>query len=329
MKTHYEQLMKTVAALGRIARGEVSDVRSLAATVIDQLGPIEPVAQDEQVDLMGVKSNGETVLLGKVAMPLRMKAKDMIRELIGHGDFDDDGSDQAMWLYALEDFAKWLDARRAALPAKQEAPAPVAASVDTLEFWEVADNYRCATTSGTVLFPPTMLEMKRALVAHINAWGDAREAAGCEKGSMSQAVGYAESMKQMEAQTRRFAEENQRLKEAALARPAPAGEPVATVYHLAIDGDMSVYDIRVKPVPGLSKIELGDKLYTIPPDMLPFVRAVAENWRVPYAGACYCKYCDVRQDYSKVEHNPSCIVLRAQAVMKGRPGELAPVAKEE
>lgn len=67
----------------------------------------------EKVDLMGVKPNGETVLLGKVAMPPEMKAKDMIRELIGHGDFDDDGSDHSMWLYAFMQFAKWIEERRA------------------------------------------------------------------------------------------------------------------------------------------------------------------------------------------------------------------------
>ena len=69
---------------------------------------------DDQVDLMGVKPNGETVLLGRVTMPPEMKAKDMIRELIGHGDFDDDGSDHSMWLYSFMQFAKWLEENKAA-----------------------------------------------------------------------------------------------------------------------------------------------------------------------------------------------------------------------
>lgn len=65
-------------------------------------------AIQDLVDLFGVKPNGETVLIDRVPMPPSMKAKEIIRELIGMGDFDDDGSDHAMWLYAMQQYGTYL-----------------------------------------------------------------------------------------------------------------------------------------------------------------------------------------------------------------------------
>lgn len=78
----------------------------LAADIEAEFGKSE-----ELIDVFGVKPNGETVLIGKAPITPRMKAQDLIRELIGYGDFDDDDSEHAMWLYTFEQFQKFVENR--------------------------------------------------------------------------------------------------------------------------------------------------------------------------------------------------------------------------
>lgn len=78
----------------------------LAADINAEFG-----TQEELIDVFGVKPNGETVLIGKAPIPPLMKAKDLIRDVIGHGDFEDEDSEHAMWLYAFEQYAKFFEQR--------------------------------------------------------------------------------------------------------------------------------------------------------------------------------------------------------------------------
>lgn len=55
----------------------------------------------EHVDLLGIRADGSAVNLGKVAMPARMKAREIVRNYIGEpgnpdDDFDDSEATQAL-----------------------------------------------------------------------------------------------------------------------------------------------------------------------------------------------------------------------------------------
>lgn len=77
----------------------------------------------ETVDVVGVRSNGEHVNLGKIAMPPRMKAREVAIEQFGSFK-DDDGSDAEMCFGALEYFLEWL-IQQGWSKAPQPAPAPL------------------------------------------------------------------------------------------------------------------------------------------------------------------------------------------------------------
>ena len=61
----------------------------------------------ETVDLVGVRANGEHVNLGKVAMPPRMKAREIAQSYFGPFQ-DDDGSESEACFVALEELIDWL-----------------------------------------------------------------------------------------------------------------------------------------------------------------------------------------------------------------------------
>ena len=77
----------------------------------------------ETVDVVGVRSNGEHVNLEKIAMPPRMKAREIAIEQFGSFK-DDDGSDAEMCFGALEYFLEWL-IQQGWSKAPQPAPAPL------------------------------------------------------------------------------------------------------------------------------------------------------------------------------------------------------------
>ena len=96
----------------------------------------EPSHQ-ETVDVVGVRSNGEHVNLGKIAMPPRMKAREIAIEQFGRFK-DDDGSDAEMCFGALEYFLEWL-IQQGWSKAPQPAPAPLIAR--SLAEWHEEDGY--------------------------------------------------------------------------------------------------------------------------------------------------------------------------------------------
>lgn len=74
--------------------------------VIAALSAAQAGVPADQVDLVGVRANGEHVNLGKIAMPPRMKAREIARSQFG-GFQDDDGSDAELCFGALEEFIDW------------------------------------------------------------------------------------------------------------------------------------------------------------------------------------------------------------------------------
>lgn len=64
----------------------------------------EPI---ETVDLVGVRANGEHVNLGKVAMPPRMKAREIAQSYFGPFQ-DDDGSEAESCFGAMDELIGWL-----------------------------------------------------------------------------------------------------------------------------------------------------------------------------------------------------------------------------
>lgn len=87
----------------------------------------EPSNRDT-VDVVGVRSNGEHVNLGKIAMPPRMKAREIAIEQFGSFK-DDDGSDAEMCFGALEYFLEWLIQQGWSKAPQQEAQEPAAVVV--------------------------------------------------------------------------------------------------------------------------------------------------------------------------------------------------------
>ena len=94
-----------------------AEIEALAARLLaaeQQAAPKAAPQQEAQepsnrdtVDVVGVRSNGEHVNLGKIAMPPRMKAREIAIEQFGSFK-DDDGSDADMCFGALEYFLEWL-----------------------------------------------------------------------------------------------------------------------------------------------------------------------------------------------------------------------------
>jgi hypothetical protein len=97
-----------------------------APTAAPQQEAQEP-SHRETVDVVGVRSNGEHVNLGKIAMPPRMKAREIAIEQFGSFK-DDDGSDAEMCFGALEYFLEWL-IQQGWSKAPQPAPAPLSDDV--------------------------------------------------------------------------------------------------------------------------------------------------------------------------------------------------------
>lgn len=87
---------------------------------------VQEPSHRETVDVVGVRSNGEHVNLEKIAMPPRMKAREIAIEQFGSFK-DDDGSDAEMCFGALEYFLEWL-IQQGWSKAPQPAPAPLSES---------------------------------------------------------------------------------------------------------------------------------------------------------------------------------------------------------
>ena len=102
-----------------------------ALNCLDALAAPQQEAQEpshrETVDVVGVRSNSEHVNLGKIAMPPRMKAREIAIEQFGSFK-DDDGSDAEMCFGALEYFLEWL-IQQGWSKAPQPAPAPLSDDV--------------------------------------------------------------------------------------------------------------------------------------------------------------------------------------------------------
>ena len=63
---------------------------------------------DEQVNLIGVKADGSSDLLGTVPMPPAMKRREIVRNFFGEPGGPDDIDDASCCLYALEQYHDWL-----------------------------------------------------------------------------------------------------------------------------------------------------------------------------------------------------------------------------
>ena len=102
-------------------------IYSFVAAALAKWGTPQQEAQGpsnrDTVDVVGVRSNGEHVNLGKIAMPPRMKAREIAIEQFGSFK-DDDGSDAEMCFGALEYFLEWL-IQQGWAKAPQPAPAPL------------------------------------------------------------------------------------------------------------------------------------------------------------------------------------------------------------
>lgn len=63
----------------------------------------------EKVDLLGVRADGSSEVIGQVPMPPKMKMRDIVRDMFGEPSGDPDACDDAsMCMYALECFHEWL-----------------------------------------------------------------------------------------------------------------------------------------------------------------------------------------------------------------------------
>jgi hypothetical protein len=75
------------------------------------------------VDLVGVKADGTQDVLGKVAMPPAMKAREIVRNYFGEPVVDGDEAD--LCLAALQDFEAWLLEQGWTKPELKVALSPV------------------------------------------------------------------------------------------------------------------------------------------------------------------------------------------------------------
>lgn len=92
--------------------------------------------QVEQVELYGVKDGVQTHL-GMIAMPPRMKAREIAREQFGHFD-DGDGSDAELCFGALEQMIDWMFKQG----FQFHAGATPAAQLDAVSVEQDAERYR-------------------------------------------------------------------------------------------------------------------------------------------------------------------------------------------
>lgn len=115
-----ESLQRRVQEVGAVARREHERAAAPTTQPAPQQEAQEP-SHRETVDVVGVRSNGEHVNLEKIAMPPRMKAREIAIEQFGSFK-DDDGSDAEMCFGALEYFLEWL-IQQGWSKAPQPAPA--------------------------------------------------------------------------------------------------------------------------------------------------------------------------------------------------------------
>ena len=128
------------------ASGTVHRVDGPCYVAAPQQEAQEPSNRDT-VDVVGVRSNGEHVNLGKIAMPPRMKAREIAIEQFGSFK-DDDGSDAEMCFGALEYFLEWL-IQQGWSKAPQPAPAPLSDDVvkDAARYRWLRENWFTMTSS--------------------------------------------------------------------------------------------------------------------------------------------------------------------------------------
>lgn len=91
------------------------------------------VPQGDTVEIIGMKG-GKDHYLGTMAMPPRMKAREIAREQFGHF-VDDDGSDAELCFCALEQLIDYMQ-KTVAIPAP--APAVPDTHISVQEAWEAA-----------------------------------------------------------------------------------------------------------------------------------------------------------------------------------------------
>ena len=119
-----------ISVRGELASRE-AEIALLKKALLEAEAAPQQEAQEpshrETVDVVGVRSNGEHVNLEKIAMPPRMKAREIAIEQFGSFK-DDDGSDAEMCFGALEYFLEWL-IQQGWSKAPQPAPAPLSDDV--------------------------------------------------------------------------------------------------------------------------------------------------------------------------------------------------------
>lgn len=109
----------------------------------------------ETVDLVGVRANGEHVNLGKVAMPPRMKAREIAQSYFGPFQ-DDDGSESEACFVALEELIDWLVKQGWTPPQPTQAQAGAVPLTD--EQWQ-----RIADLTDSILTRATKDEIERVI----------------------------------------------------------------------------------------------------------------------------------------------------------------------
>jgi hypothetical protein len=123
-------LSATLLAMHGVLTSREAEIALLKKALLEAEAAPQQEAQEpshrETVDVVGVRSNGEHVNLEKIAMPPRMKAREIAIEQFGSFK-DDDGSDAEMCFGALEYFLEWL-IQQGWSKAPQPAPAPLSES---------------------------------------------------------------------------------------------------------------------------------------------------------------------------------------------------------
>ena len=124
-------LSATLLAMHGVLTSREAEIALLKKALLEAEAPPQQEVQEpshrETVDVVGVRSNGEHVNLEKIAMPPRMKAREIAIEQFGSFK-DDDGSDAEMCFGALEYFLEWL-IQQGWSKAPQPAPAPLSDDV--------------------------------------------------------------------------------------------------------------------------------------------------------------------------------------------------------
>lgn len=144
----HEQIAAYLEATGAYVTNDASREAAIANAVAAHKAQAAPAAgavagptEADTVDLVGVRANGEHVNLGKIAMPPRMKAREIAASQFG-GFQDEDGSDAEMCFGAMEELLAWMTKQGwAAIPAVIPAAAPTpAAQADSVPVHELDDD---------------------------------------------------------------------------------------------------------------------------------------------------------------------------------------------